>query len=171
VRIYTDQERKLFDAIGRREDPLKYRALLAAEPWLVDAEDKYGETPLHLAADLGDGPWVAFLLAHGASPKGARGVRKKTPLHRAAGGVKENCAVVRMLIARGADPNAKDLLGRTPLHEAARAGFSDVAKVLLENGADAAAKNDAGHAPIAEATRYGHPRVAKLLQQTVKSGE
>lgn len=51
---------------------------------------------------------------------------------------------VRRLLAQGADPNAKDKNGRTPLMEAAAWGYTDTVKVLLENGADVNATDMVG---------------------------
>ncbi|MFA5618201.1 MAG: ankyrin repeat domain-containing protein [Syntrophorhabdaceae bacterium] len=43
---------------------------------------------------------------------------------------------VRLLLSRGADPNAQDWWGDTPLHWACRLGREDLAKLLLSHGAD-----------------------------------
>lgn len=43
---------------------------------------------------------------------------------------------VQDLLAQGADPNATDVDGETPLHAAARLGDSDIVAVLLAHGAD-----------------------------------
>lgn len=43
---------------------------------------------------------------------------------------------VRLLLSRGADPNAQDWWGDTPLHWACRLGREDLAKLLIEHGAD-----------------------------------
>ena len=45
-----------------------------------------------------------------------------------------NVEQVRLLIGKGADVNAKDNYGYTPLHFAAHAGHKDVAEVLKKHG-------------------------------------
>ena len=46
-----------------------------------------------------------------------------------------NC--VEILLEEGAEPGAATSLGHTPLMQACRAGYKDVAVLLLEKGADA----------------------------------
>jgi len=62
-------------------------------------------------------------------------------------------AVIRVLIAAGADPDARDGDGCTPLHRAARNGRPGVVAVLLDLGADAAAKDRGGKTALHWASR------------------
>jgi ankyrin repeat protein len=79
-------------------------------------------------------------------------------------------AVVKLLIAAGADPNgraqgaSKDE-GETPLHWAASSDDVEVAAALLEGGADIEARGGsiAGGTALENAVAYGCWRVAQLL--------
>jgi hypothetical protein len=55
---------------------------------------------------------------------------------------------VRLLIAKGADVNAKGRSGWTPLHFAANGGHREVAKLLIAKGADLNAKTSDGVTPL-----------------------
>jgi len=70
---------------------------------------------------------------------------------------------VRELLDRGANVNARDMIGDTPLHDAAYHGFLNVAKLLLDRGADVNAKDMIGYTPLHWAAREGHLDVARLL--------
>jgi ankyrin repeat protein len=59
---------------------------------------------------------------------------------------------VKVLLAKGADPNVKDRFGRTPLCIAAKFGRTDVVKALLAKGADINMKD-----------RHSHNRTALIL--------
>ena len=68
------------------------------------------------------------------------------PLHLAADqGYKE---IVELLIAKGADVNAKNKFGSTPMHKAARRGQKEVNELLIDNGADVNAKNNRGRTAL-----------------------
>ena len=62
------------------------------------------------------------------------------PIHDAAKA--GDLAKVRQLLADGADVDARDYDGDTPLHWAARQDHADVIEGLLDAGADGSLKND-----------------------------
>ena len=70
---------------------------------------------------------------------------------------------VESLLDKGANVNAKDGYGRTPLHYAAWYGHLDIVKLLLDRGADVNAKGNAGETPLHLAAAWDHPDIVKLL--------
>ena len=86
-----------------------------------------------------------------------------TPLHMAAlNGHKE---IVELLIAKGADINAKDDSEWTPLHWAADEGHKEVAEFLIAEGADVNAKAEDGETPLDATIEFRHPQIADLLRK------
>jgi len=68
-----------------------------------------------------------------------------------------------LLIAKGADINAKDEYGWTPLHYAAIKGQKEVVELLIAKGADINSKNQSGETPLHEAAvgdKKGNGRAA-----------
>ncbi|HUQ16508.1 MAG TPA: ankyrin repeat domain-containing protein [Candidatus Saccharimonadales bacterium] len=70
------------------------------------------------------------------------------------------------LIAAGADPNAKQRHGWTPLHGAAGSGDRAVIGALLTAGADPTLANDDGKRAADIAREAGHADIADLLDET-----
>jgi cytohesin len=76
--------------------------------------------------------------------------------------------VVELLLAKGANVNAKNSEGETPLHQAAANDHKDVAEVLLANGAEINAKNSSGETALRRAMKYdrnANVNVVELLRQ------
>ncbi|WP_245745320.1 ankyrin repeat domain-containing protein [Deinococcus reticulitermitis] len=102
-----------------------------------------GFTPLHLAAMFGRLETVQALLDAGADPCAvSRNAQAAQPLHSALGG--RHWAVAQVLIGRGADVNAPQLGGWTPLLLAVREGAAEVVADLLARGAFPHAQTDEG---------------------------
>jgi len=70
---------------------------------------------------------------------------------------------VARLLAAGADPNVKDLDGKTPLYYAAEQCNADIAELLLRHGADPNAKNVRGETPLHRAVWERCGAVVELL--------
>jgi ankyrin repeat protein len=98
------------------------------------------------------------------------GCGEPSDFHKAAGA--GNIEAVKQHLAAGADVNAIDRRGRTPLHQAdvrkkrsggwtplhyaAYGGHKEIAELLIAEGADVNAKNDDGVTPLHEAALWGH---------------
>ena len=65
----------------------------------------------------------------------------------------------------GADPNAEESNGMTPLHTATGTGNREIAALLWNAGADRAYQSHDGRTPAAIARQYGHPEIAIEVDQ------
>ena len=127
-----------------------------------DIADDSGETPLHTAAYVGNYEAVKLFLNYRVSLELKDEYFGRTALHWAAKGCHAN--VVWLLLLRGADPNARDGKGRTPLHLAVQTKpCVDVAKILLEAGADPNAQDVYGKTPLHYAVMHDNPRIVSLF--------
>ncbi len=107
---------------------------------------------------------VALVFA--AAPVTASGSARQGAgeLHQAVADGKS--AEVRRLLSDGADPDARDERGRTPLYLAAAQGDSIIAHILLQHGVDITIRADSaadGRTPILAAAASGHTDLVKLL--------
>ena len=120
-----------------------------------------GDTPLHIAAAAYRRDIAQELVSRGANAR-ARNRRGAEPLHYAADGMpgsaswnpEAQSAVVVFLVQAGADPNAGDATGVSPLHRAVRTRCTPAVRALLANGADARRKTKAGSTPLHLAVQH-----------------
>jgi hypothetical protein len=108
---------------------------------------------------------VQLLIDAGADIEGATslGAGGEHPLHLAAARA-SRASTARLLVARGAQLNAHDARGRTPLITAVLANNIEVADVLLGAGADlepADSKRD--HSPLSWAACWGRITTVEFL--------
>ena len=117
---------------------------------------------LHDAAEIGDLDKVRRLVEDegvDVNVKKTGVCQGRTPLHGAA----RHGNVAEFLVGKGAEVDAKDILGETPLHWAAFHGKLDVAEFLVDKGAEVDAKADNGQTPLHEAARDGDLYKAEFL--------
>jgi ankyrin repeat protein len=151
----------------------------------IEATDSDGWTPLHWACLKGHLAVVIELRGHGADIE-AKEFNSCTPLHcaclmgrvsivnelrspgaeiHANDGNALTTSILGKRKSRGADIDAKNNIGETPLHWASEEGHLPVVKALLSGGANLLAANNDGELPIHQAMREGHSAVSKCLLQ------
>lgn len=154
----------LFDAI--RADDLPALARLA-QAGAANAADAAGTTPLMLAARLGRREIAALLIDRGADVNAAD-ERGYTPLFHACHDPDEDRghpALVELLLAAGADKEAKIGFGVRPLMYAAGNGEAGVVAALLRGGADPLARNEVGRTALMMVKDRDYVDVINLLHE------
>lgn len=137
------------------------------------------DTALAEAAFHGHWQLCEFLIEAGADVNQTLPDTGETPLHAAlsTGDRTVYDLVLRVLLARGADPNRltrpgvetgafmRDARtrGETPLHRAAAFGTEETIKLLLDAGAAADVKDMNGDSPLTWASWYGRPTAILIL--------
>src|SRR5206468_4831956 len=131
----------------------RVKAMVSAEPALIDARGRTGESAILTAVYHRQKEIVNLLVARGAA---------LTLFEACAAGEVER---VERLTAEAATINAYSADGWTPLHLAAYFGHTKIAEMLLAQGADVTARsrNSTGNTPLHAALAGNHKLVAGLL--------
>jgi ankyrin repeat protein len=153
-----------------------------------NALNRIGATPLMMAARLADAPLMSTFLDLGADPTLTN--EDKTTLLMVSAGVgihspgedpgseEEALECVKIALALpGADVNAVDENGDTPLHGAAYRGANSIVQLLVDRGANTfATKNSVGWTPLTitdgifrTATYKEAPQTSALLRQLMRA--
>jgi uncharacterized protein len=145
-------------------DLARVRELVDADASAASAYHVDGFHPLGLAAFFHHGDVVRYLIDAGADVRAvSRNPMAVTALHSAVadGGDRESALA---LIRAGADVNAKQRHGWTPLHGAADSGDRETVEALLAAGADPSLTHDDGKTAADVAREKGHDEIARLLE-------
>jgi ankyrin repeat protein len=141
----------------------RMHALISADAMNARAISPDGWTPLHLAAAFAGPEAITLLLEHGAHVhQPSHNPQRNQPLH-ACIALNHTVEAVRALLVAGADVNATQHGGYTPLLQAAAAGKKDLVTLLLENGARVDCRCDQGKSAADYARERGHTELAELL--------
>ena len=76
-----------------------------------------------------------------------------------------NTEWLRVILARGGNPNMGDNNGEMPLHLAAQLNYIDGAQALIKGKAKVDGRNNAGETPLIRAVRFRHVDMVKLLMK------
>ena len=156
----------LFLAVLQNDRPTVQLLLPQTDVTLTSIEQ---ETLLHAAAFYGYTPLLQELLNYSPCKKliEAQDHDGKTPLHKAVW-MDPKPDVVELLITHGANPQALNTYGYTPLHWAAKHGHLKSVQILMEQKIDVHALNKNGDSPLDLAIHFGQDEVIHLFLGTTR---
>ncbi|XP_072363982.1 ankyrin repeat and SOCS box protein 3 isoform X4 [Scyliorhinus torazame] len=129
----------------------------------ADANAKTNEniTPLFLATEKGHIAVARIFLRHGARINGPHSACLWSVLHQAA--YQEHLEILMLLLEKGADKEARDDYGITPLFLAAQYGKLESLRVLLQHGSNVNCQAFDKATPLFIAAQEGHAECVELL--------
>ncbi len=176
-----------FAAKDGKTETVKLLLSLGAD---ANAKDERGRTPLTYAAGSGHSAAVVALLVAGAGKNEDETALNEAAAHHHVAVVRilldsnrlninylpkagetplmeaarvDNTAIILMLVEAGADQEAKDMLGNTALHHAAKKDARDAAKLLMGLGASDTVTNIYAATPASAARDESHEHMESLI--------
>jgi ankyrin repeat protein len=165
----SEDEARFFSSV-KAGDVSAVKRALRPEPYLVEFQDEWQNTPLHYAVKSKSVELVRLLLSSNADVNAVDGAGS-TPLHWA---IEESIAlhwdtescfieIAEALLEAGAGVNATNEAGKAPLHEAASNGRIREAQVLINYGADINIKGESSFTPLHYAAVAGAGEMVTFL--------
>jgi serine/threonine-protein phosphatase 6 regulatory ankyrin repeat subunit B len=139
--------------------------LLLSMHALIDAENGYGNTALHIACRNGNVDIAYFLIDEGAKCN-VSNHKGSNPLHFCGYSKLDYSAAKRLiniLISKGTNLEGVDCHGNTPLLAACIGGNIAVVESLIDAGADKSVRNLDGEDAAAIAAFYNHLDIIKMF--------
>ena len=133
----------------------------------INRQDRYGQSPITLAAVHGHVATARALLAHRANVN-LTDQLNMSPLYSAEIGGHYKIAV--LLIQNGAALSPNDTYTHDTLCIAAAYGYSEVVLKLIMAGAEPQQKDKFGMTPFQTAKRAGHEKTAQILLEYTREG-
>ncbi|GFY40967.1 protein TANC2 [Trichonephila inaurata madagascariensis] len=108
---------------------------------------------------------IRLLLKAGAEPNATLDSPRRCPILNLASKL-GFVDIVKLLLKFGANKNASDAFGTTPLMEAANQGYLKIAEVLLSAGAQICAQDKVGRCALCYAAEKGHLQLVDLIVES-----
>jgi len=144
-------------------DTERVQAMLADDPRLLHSRTADGYPAAGLAIFFRHAELARWLIEQGADVNAvAENAMRVAPVHAAAAACDH--ATMRLLLERGADPNAKQQVDYTAMHGAASRGDFEMAKLLLAHGAERQPKASDGKTPADVAREHNKPEFAEWIE-------
>lgn len=140
---------------------MAFATFLLQQGAFINAKDAEGYSALHYAAARGNHMMIRFLLAQSQMIVDLPGPFARTPLHMATFSNECDVEGVELLLAAGAQPNAKTQgekpteLAVTPLHNAVLRGNKEIIQKLIAYGASPYISDAQGYGILAKAILRG----------------
>eukprot|EP01026_Neomeris_dumetosa_P065773 TRINITY_DN6324_c0_g1_i2.p1 TRINITY_DN6324_c0_g1~~TRINITY_DN6324_c0_g1_i2.p1 ORF type:complete len:646 (+),score=110.02 TRINITY_DN6324_c0_g1_i2:65-2002(+) len=127
----------------------------------INSQDAKGETPLHVAATMGNQAVMQELLNQDTIQVNVADKKGLTPVHSLSKYGHDE--LIELLVDKNAEINSQDNMGNTPLHIAVQQQEEKVVQKLLQLGADVNIQNKEGDNPIHLASRRSKRSMLKIL--------